>query len=713
MIDAKMTPNGSTVTIGLTMHLGPERFAAFRSIIAECGGRYHRETKTNRVGIEMIPRMIALFRSAGLHCTLDETLSQHLRENAEGAEKLAREGAARIAEVERLMLERGETLRPYQRTGIAWLAPRLRALLGDDMGLGKTIQALLALPPNAAVLIIAPGAVSANWLAEAKRWRPDLRGSIAKGRNRFAWPQPGQLVVTTFGSMPGEVTKKEKGKRRQVIDELPLPPPGICLLGDEAHSLKDATSVRGVRWGALRDLVLEAQGRVWLLTGTPMLNNRPKELWNVLEAARLGTEAFGSWPRFMAMFREEGDSGAQGLATAQVPELLQRVMLHRRKADVLTELPSRTFTKIRVELDTETAKLCDEFMRRLEESGTSLESLLSDTGQRKDRSSFDDEDEHGRPARVPFELISKVRAALAAAKLGAALDRVQAYEDEDEPLVLMGCHVGPLREIAKRDGWAMIDGTVKPEDRAAIVRRFQAGELRGLALTFQAGGVGITLTHASNMLSIDLPWTPALLAQGDDRIYRIGQRNACSYVRLVADHILEERVIELLHQKLEAINAAVTASAVDAEEQPASDDAAVALAAREAVEASIESRAAAQAAEDEAREVERVRQEQRSKRARGEFSADCWGQEFGKFRPPQDAVEAHAAGAMIRLAGMDPDRASTRNNQGFSRFDGEVGHSLATSLVEHGRLSPRQWELAKKLAHRYRKQVGEPPKEDR
>lgn len=712
MIAATMTPNGSTVTIALTMHLGPERFASFRAIIAECGGRYHHQTKTNRVGIEMVPRMITLFRSAGLPCTLDDTLEQHLRENADEAEKLAREGAERIAEVERLMVERGETLRPYQRTGIAWLAPRPRALLGDDMGLGKTIQALLALPPNAAVVIVAPGAVSANWLAEVKRWRPDFRATLAKGRSRFGWPQPGQVLITTFGSLPGEVSPKEKGKRRRVIDDLPLPPPGICLLADEAHSLKDANSVRGVRWGALRDLVLEAKGRVWLLTGTPMLNNRPKELWNVLEMARLGTEAFGSWPRFMAMFREEGESGAQGIATAQVPELLQRVMLHRRKADVLTELPSRTFTKIRVELDTETAKLCDEFMERLKESGTSIESLLSNTGQRQDRSSFDEE-EHGRPARVPFELISKVRAALAAAKLGAALDRVQTYEDEGEPLVVMGCHVAPLREIAKRDGWEMIDGTVKPEERAAIVRRFQAGELRGLALTFQAGGVGITLTHASNMLSIDLPWTPALLAQGDDRIYRIGQRNACSYVRLVADHILEERVIELLHQKLEAINAAVTASAVDAEEQPAHDDAAVALAAREAVEASVESRAAAQAAEEEAREAERIRQEQRAKRARGEFSADCWGQEFRSFRPPQDAVEAHAAGAMIRLAGLDPDRASSKNGIGFSRFDGEIGHSLATSLVDHGRLSPRQWELAKKLAHRYRRQVGEPPKEDR
>src|SRR5207249_5479510 len=69
------------------------------------------------------------------------------------------------------------TLRPYQKSGVSWLAVasslRLGVCLADDMGLGKTIQVLALLllrkrrgrgdePPQ---LLIAPASLPANWQA--------------------------------------------------------------------------------------------------------------------------------------------------------------------------------------------------------------------------------------------------------------------------------------------------------------------------------------------------------------------------------------------------------------------------------------------------------------------------------------------------------------------------------------------------------------------
>jgi len=42
---------------------------------------------------------------------------------------------------------------------------------------------------------------------------------------------------------------------------------------------------------------------------------------------------------------------------------------------------------------------------------------------------------------------------------------------------------------------------------------------------------------------------------------------------------------------------------------------------------------------------------------------------------------------------------------GFSAYDGEIGHSLASALVEYGRLSDRQWAVAVRLMKKYRRQV--------
>lgn len=66
--------------------------------------------------------------------------------------------------------------------------------------------------------------------------------------------------------------------------------------------------------------------------------------------------------------------------------------------------------------------------------------------------------------------------------------------------------------------------------------------------------------------------------------------------------------------------------------------------------------------------------------------------------PPM--VEA-AHTAMKILAADDPDLASSQNGVGFSKFDVEVGHSLA----ERTTLTRRQAALARRLARKYRRQL--------
>jgi hypothetical protein len=456
-----------------------------------------------------------------------------------------------------------------------------------------------------------------------------------------------------------------------------LMPPGNCtLIADEAHLLKNATTRRVKRWRQIRDSVLACDGRVWLLTGTPLLN-RPSELWAVLDAAGLAKAAFGSWPRFNALF-----SYSEGWhATDEVPLALQRVSLHRQRTTVLPDLPRKVRQHRRVPIDKETLEWLEAIIRRLAEEGVPIEAaiemLASNAG-----------------SGIVFELISKLRWALATAKLAGAVERVEAYEAEDTPLLVFCSHVAPLQAIGRRPGWGFIDGSVGAEDRALLVSEFQAGKLKGLALSFAAGGVGITLTHAHHVLCIDLPWTPALLQQAEDRCCRIGQTADSVHVEILsADHPIDWRVAELLVSKAELIEAAVQASA-----QP--ED----YVGRPVDEAIAEAAASAAAAVTDAPAESSNPNLGKSEPARLEIRPATPGD---RFRAPANETELAAAHALIRLAELDPDRAREANGIGFNQNDNDFGHSLAENLQRYGRLSEKQWPWALKLAARYRCQVDQ------
>ena len=150
-----------------------------------------------------------------------------------------------------------------------------------------------------------------------------------------------------------------------------------------------------------------------------------------------------------------------------------------------------------------------------------------------------------------FEEFAKIRAMLAESRIPAMLEIVESYEDSETPLVVFSAHRKPIDELANREGWAVITGDVKPEDRRNIVKRFQAGELKGIGLTISAGGTGLTLTRASNELFVDLDWTPANNIQSEDRCVRIGATtDKVLIMRLSSNHPLDKHIHALLEFKI-------------------------------------------------------------------------------------------------------------------------------------------------------------------
>lgn len=556
----------------------------------------------------------------------------------------------------------------------------------------NTVQALLSLPDRAAAVVVCPAGVRSSWFAELRRWRPDLIPGVIKSKSQARWPHRGQVLLASYGCLPADAGL------------LGMPPYAVTIIADEAHAAKNPKAERTKRLRAWAELCAENGGAIWLLTGTPLLN-RPSELWALLQVAGLAHEAFGSWPQFVKLFN--GAKGGWGGYEWGTPDpnaalRLQRVSLHRRRLDVLPDLPTKTRQDILVEdIDQETVKACDLALEALREAGIKLEDEVGTAAATK-------------VSGAAFDLLSRARSALAASKVPALLDLVAEYEEAEEPLVVFSAHKSPIHAVAKRPGWRVITGETSAEERGVIVADFQAGKLKGVGGTIGAMGVGVTLTRGAHMIMVDKAWTPALNSQAEDRCCRIGQDRGVIIKNLVADHALDKRVAELLTIKQEIIEASISASAVEADHvapSPAEELAKAAVRARETVEAS-NARAGEIARTEQASAREASLEVRARLLAAGVEMDDREIDVSGKFRGPANAMEDWAKEAMLTLAAYDPDHARTLNGQGFNKFDGEIGHSFADQLGRHGRLSDSQWRLAIRLATKYRRQVGGCPTQE-
>ena len=96
---------------------------------------------------------------------------------------------------------------------------------------------------------------------------------------------------------------------------------------------------------------------------------------------------------------------------------------------------------------------------------------------------------------------------------------------------------------------ALLDGSLNPQARQALVDRFQAGEIDVLVLSLRAAGAGINLTAATQVIHYDRWWNPAVEDQASDRAHRIGQTTTVVVHRLIANGTLERRIADVLEGK--------------------------------------------------------------------------------------------------------------------------------------------------------------------
>ena len=101
-------------------------------------------------------------------------------------------------------------------------------------------------------------------------------------------------------------------------------------------------------------------------------------------------------------------------------------------------------------------------------------------------------------------------------------------------------------------------GSLTVPQREALIDDFQNNaERKVMILSLKAGGTGLNLTSATNVIHYDLWWNPAVEDQATDRTYRIGQDKNVMVHRMITLGSFEEKIDDMLKSKKELADLAV------------------------------------------------------------------------------------------------------------------------------------------------------------
>lgn len=427
-------------------------------------------------------------------------------------------------------------LRPYQDTGVKWLAQLsdlgFGACLADDMGLGKTAQVLAFLEnfrrkAKGHGLLVAPASLVNNWEKEISKFTPSMDYSVFS--SSFPEISNATLTITTYGMLSRH---KELAEREW----------DVAIL-DEAQAIKNPNSKQSKIARSIR-----AGFRI-ALTGTPV-ENELNDLWSIFDFTNpglLGSKA--EFERYSANLTETGDY--ERLRSMTAPFILRRMKTDR---SIISDLPDKIETNEIITLSKKQRvlynKVAEDFADALSatEKGQRLGLILSTITKFKQLCNHPSqylgqkaypENESGK-----FQMLRELCESIRDSREKVLV--FTQYREMTEPLA------GFLSQVFGRNGLVFHGGLTK-KARAEVVERFESNReyIPFMVISIKAGGTGLNLVSANHVIHFDRWWNPAVENQATDRAFRIGQTKNVMVHKFVCQGTMEEKIDAMINSKVE------------------------------------------------------------------------------------------------------------------------------------------------------------------
>jgi SNF2 family DNA or RNA helicase len=479
-----------------------------------------------------------------------------------------------------------EDLFPHQRAGVKFLAIARRALLADEPGLGKTAQAIRALKELQdrgedvfPALIVCPNTLKKNWKREFERWWPGVDVEVIKGsatQRRKIFEESADVYVinweslrshsrlsgygsialakcTECGGHDDRVSENRCEVHLRELNTIDFK----AVVADEIHRSKEPKSKQTrALWAATGNADIR-----FALTGTPIANN-VLDMWSILHW--LSPDEWPSKTRWIdrminTMMNAFGGMMVLGVKPHMEQEFYAAInprMRRMLKQKVLPWLPDMLFERKDVEMSTKQKKAYDQMrdlmIAELEdgESVTAPSPLTQTIRLLQFASSFAEMSVDETTGESKVTLIGP------SCKVDAVMDDIKNGDFGDDSVAV--CAVSRQlidllsAEMTKEKiPHGLITGAQNEDERQQAVDDFQAGKIKWILFTAQAGGVGITLTAARRLIMLQRPWSLVDHKQALDRVHRIGSEihDSIMITDYVTEGTIEERVIQVLETK--------------------------------------------------------------------------------------------------------------------------------------------------------------------
>lgn len=440
-------------------------------------------------------------------------------------------------------------LRPYQITGLKWLWTNISkgfgACMADDMGLGKTIQVISLILKmkeenklDKPVLVICPTTLMGNWMKELQIFAPSLDTVIYHGTERKL-DLKHDVILTTYAIM------------RIDIEELKKNTWGMIIV-DEAQNIKNPDTAQTLAIKMLKSDVKIA------MTGTPV-ENRLTELWSIFDFINRGY--LGTMREFQKSYAIPIERFKENSRAGKLKMSISPFVLRRLKTDknVISDLPEKMVLNDYCYLSKPQAVLYEKTLNEM------MEKISGFTGVNRRGNIFKLITALKQICNHPYQFLkSGEMSRELSGKMDKCISTVQSILDNGEKTLIftqykeMGdilckvlsqeCNTEPL----------FFHGSLSVSQREDLINRFQTEEdSKVMILSLKAGGTGLNLTSATNVIHYDLWWNPAVEDQATDRTYRIGQDKNVMVHRMITLGTFEEKIDEMLKAKKELADMAV------------------------------------------------------------------------------------------------------------------------------------------------------------
>lgn len=422
-----------------------------------------------------------------------------------------------------------------------------------EMGCGKTLTtiavagALYNLGKIDRVLVVAPTSVCSVWPHDLNQFATfPWEARVLLGDKKKRLKALNELENWPFKALRIAVINYESTHREGIFEALAAYKPDLIVC-DESQRIKNPSAAQSK---ALHKLGDAAPFRM-ILSGTPVQNNAVDlySQYRFLDPAVYGANFYAFKNRYCIM---GGYGQHQIVGYRNMDELVEKEhsVAYRVTKEECLDLPQQTFINRYVQF-TDAEQAIYEQLRKssfLElETGENVTAttiltmylrLMQLTG------GFLTADESTRPKQVNT------------AKLDALADIVDDYVvDAGKKLVIFARFRAEIAAIEnllrlRKIQYGSIYGDVPMEERGKIVEDFQTNpDTKVFVAQIQTAGLGITLHAASTAVFYSYDYNYANYAQALARIHRIGQRFPVTYIHLVVDGSIDEKILAALENK--------------------------------------------------------------------------------------------------------------------------------------------------------------------